>query len=143
MIPAHMNWSSSWWLVVSRTVWMGTILGEAPTVANFWWEVVSSLFYISKPLFWLFGWWWSKIWCEGKSICGGALSIANFWRRWPPAQCMLPTCQISWGRFCFWQCRQVVGSSGCVVWVWSLALSSGVVSVVACVSYYPGCVIKG
>ena len=89
---------------------------------QFWWEVASSLFCASKPLFCLVGWWRDKIWCGEKSICGGAPSIADSRWRWPSAYRVLPTCHIWWGsfsgcvarvvagcvaKFILWQCCQV------------------------------------
>ena len=41
-------------------------------------KLTSSLFCVSKPLFWFFGWLWGETWSGGKPICGGAPSIANF-----------------------------------------------------------------
>ena len=110
-----MGWSSSWWLGTSLIV-CGSQFGKGAICRQFWWEVASSLFCASKPLFWLVGWWRDNIWCGGKPICGGAPSIADSRWRWPPAHCVLPARQVWWGLFsgcrqcCFWQCRQ-----GCFV----------------------------
>ena len=75
----------------------GSQFGRGAICRQFWWEVASSIFCASKPLFWLVGWWRDKIWCRGKPICGGAPFIADSRWRWPSAYRVLPTRQFrSW-----------------------------------------------
>ena len=117
----------------------GSQFGRGAICRQFWWEVASSLFCAFKPLFWLVGWWRSKIWCGGKPVCGEAPSIADSRWRWPPAHRVLPTRQVCWGSFsgcvprvfwlsrqgCCWLCRQVFGQCCQVFRMWVLVWLSG------------------
>ena len=93
----------------------GSQFGRGAICRQFWWEVASSLFWASKPPFWLVGWWRDRIWRGGKPICGGAPSIADSWWRRPPAHHVLPTRQIWWGSFSGCIARVVSGSVARVV----------------------------
>ena len=142
---------------------IGSQFGRGAIYRQFWWEVASSWFCASKPLFWLVGWCRDRIWCRGKPICGGAPSIADSLWRWPPAHRVLSTHQVWWGSFSgcvtrvifgcvarivsgcvtrvvFWPCRQ--GGSWLCRQVCSLTVLSGI-SLVGLGPGYPGCVIKG
>ena len=128
-----MGWSSTWWLGIGLVVWVGVVnLGEAPSVANFGEKWPLAYFCASKPLFWLITWWRFRIWCGGKSICGGA----PFYRRFPVKVASSPLCAANppglvrvvflvvspgcfsgcvarlffwlWRQVVFWLCRQVV-----------------------------------
>ena len=141
----------------------GSQFGRGAICRQFWWEVASSRFCASKPLFWLVEWWRGRIWCGGKPICRRAPSITDFRWRWLPAYRMLPTRQVWWGSFSGCVARVVSGCvawvvSGCVArvvfwlcrqgysWLCCQVCSLTVLSEMLLVGSspgYPGCVIKG
>ena len=83
----------------------GSQFGRGAIYRQFWWEVASSLFCASKPLFWLVGWWRGKIWCGGKPICGEGAIYCRF----PVKVASSPSCAANPPgllRVVFWLCRQ-------------------------------------